>query len=459
MPVKTAGSGRNFPLPKAKILCKLQPEQSGHFTVTNSTTAPVLGCIADDHTGATDIAGLLARSGHRVNLRLGVPEHGVRDHAPFEVIALKCRNLPAPEAVEQARAALLWLQTAGARRFYWKYCSTFDSTPTGNIGPIAEALMADLDSAQTLYCPAFPENGRTVYMGNLFVGAKPLAESPMKDHPLTPMRDSNLLRLLTPQVSGNAGLINHTTIAKGVDAIRSQMANLAGLRISNIVTDAINNQDLRAIAAASHHLPLLTGGSALAMMLPEVYHNNGLLPESKQSTPFPDLGDSRLVLAGSCSAKTREQVAHYLQNAAGYHLDPRDLAEGGLTAVRKWLSRLDPAVPKIIYATTAPEMVAKSQEQLGSHRAAMLIEEAMAQLAKDALKTGIKRIVVAGGETAGAVTRALGIDRMAIGAEIVPGVPWTYCKSRSKPLALALKSGNFGDDDFFERAFLEPDQP
>ena len=427
--------------------------------MTHSTTAPVLGCIADDHTGATDIAGLLARSGHRVNLRLGVPQHGARDYAPFEVIALKSRNLPASDAVEQARAALVWLQNAGAKRFYWKYCSTFDSTPAGNIGPVAEALMADLGSAQTLYCPAFPENGRTVYMGNLFVGAKPLAESPMKDHPLTPMRDSNLLRLLAPQVSGNAGLINRTTIAKDADAIRTQMANLADLHIANVVTDAIDNQDLRAIAAASHQLPLLTGGSALAMMLPEVYHNSGLLPETTPSAPLPDLGDSRLVLAGSCSARTREQVAHYLQNAFGYHLDPRDLAEGGLTAARTWLSRLDPAEPKIIYATTAPEMVTKAQDQLGSHRAAMLVEDAIAQLAKDALKAGIKRLVVAGGETAGAVTRALGIDRMTIGAEIAPGVPWCHCKSRSKPLALALKSGNFGAEDFFERAFPESDHP
>jgi len=427
--------------------------------VTHSLSPPVLGCIADDHTGATDIAGLLARCGHRVNLRLGVPQHGSRDLAPFEVIALKCRNLPATEAVEQARAALTWLQDAGAKRFYWKYSSTFDSTPAGNIGPVSEALMADLEASQTLYCPSYPENGRSVYMGNLFVGAQPLAESPMKDHPLTPMRDSNLLRFLSPQVSGNVGLVNLNIVAKGADAIRTQLANLADLHISNIVTDAVCNDDLRAIAQACHDMPLLTGGSALAMMLPEIYHHTGLLPESEQSERLPDLGDSRLVLAGSCSAMTREQVAHYLESALGYHLDPRDLATEGTDAVRAWLAKQNPNSPKIIYATTAPEMVEKAQQELGSHRAAVLIEDAIAQLAKDALKHGINRIVVAGGETSGAVTRSLAIDHMTIGSEIAPGVPWTHCKSKSKPLLLALKSGNFGQADFFSRAFRELDQP
>lgn len=419
----------------------------------HSSTPPVLGCIADDHTGATDIAGLLARSGYRVNLRLGVPQTASRDLAAFEVIALKCRNLPAVEAIEQARAALAWLQNAGAKRFYWKYCSTFDSTPAGNIGPVAEALLEQLDASQTIYCPAFPENGRTVYMGNLFVGAQPISESPMKDHPLTPMRDSNLLRVLAPQIGGSAGLINRNTVAKGAGSIKAQLANLDEHHIGHVITDAVEAADLLNIARACHEMPLLTGGSALAEVLPALYRSNGLLPASGQADPLPNLGDSRLVLSGSCSARTREQVLYYLENASGYHLDPVDLAESGLADVRAWLARLEPSAPKIIYATTTPEMVARAQQELGTLRAASLVEGAMAQLAQDARKAGIQRLVVAGGETAGAVTKALGISRMTIGREIVAGVPWAHCTSGRTPLNLALKSGNFGAVDFFERAF------
>ena len=203
----------------------------------------VLGCIADDFTGATDLAGLLARSGVRVSLRIGVPDAPPSDPAAFEVIALKCRTAPVAEVVAECRAALKWLQAAGAKRFFWKYCSTFDSTPQGNIGPVAEALMADLGTDQTIYCPAFPENGRAIFMGNLFVGESPLAESPMKDHPLTPMRDSNLMRLLAPQVTKPVGLANRLTVAKGPDALRARLADLAGQGVAHVVVDAVANEE------------------------------------------------------------------------------------------------------------------------------------------------------------------------------------------------------------------------
>ena len=212
--------------------------------------ATILGCIADDFTGATDLAGLLARAGVHVSLRLGLPEAPPQDTAPFEVIALKCRTAPVAEAVAECRDALDWLRAAGASRFFWKYCSTFDSTADGNIGPVAEALMDDLGAEQTIYCPAFPENGRSIFMGNLFVGQQPLAESPMKDHPLTPMRDSNLMRLLEPQVTRPVGLADRLTVAGGKAALGDRLAALKADGVAHVVVDAVANDDLGTIAAA-----------------------------------------------------------------------------------------------------------------------------------------------------------------------------------------------------------------
>ena len=420
----------------------------------------ILGCIADDHTGATDIAGLLARSGIRVSLRLGVPSIPPEqaDLAAFEVIALKCRTSPVDAAVGETLAALDWLQRAGARRFFWKYCSTFDSTDAGNIGPVAQALMAELGCPQTIYCPAFPENGRSVFMGNLFVGEQPISESPMKDHPLTPMRDSNLMRVLAPQVSGKTGLVNRLCVARGSTAIEERLAQLSSEGVAHVVTDAVCNQDLQTIAKACHKMPLLTGGSALAMALPALYQKEGLLPAKTKSALWPQLGDSSLVLSGSCSDMTQQQVAQYLKTAKGYRLDPLVIAKQGPAAARDWLARQNPAAPKIIYATADPESVRQTQQALGTQTASTLIETTLAQLAVQARTLGIRRMVVAGGETSGAITKALGVDQMTIGPEIAPGVPWTSCSSEGTGIALALKSGNFGDVDFFNTAFRRLDK-
>ena len=235
-----------------------------------------LGCIADDFTGATDLAGLLARSGLPVSLRIGTPTD-TADLAPFEVIALKIRTNPVEDAVAQALKALDWLRAGGATQIFWKYCSTFDSTPDGNIGPVSEALMQALGTDQTIYCPAFPENGRSIFMGNLFVGEDPLAESPMKDHPLTPMRDSNLMRLLTPQVTKPVGLANRLTVAAGAQALRQRLADLKAQGVAHVITDAVANDDLHNIAAACRDMPLLTGGSAVAMPLPALFQKAGSL--------------------------------------------------------------------------------------------------------------------------------------------------------------------------------------
>jgi len=413
-----------------------------------------LGCIADDFTGATDLAGLLARSGVKVSLRMGVPKEdpAAAETSAFEVIALKCRTIPAAQAVAEARRALAWLKAAGAKRFFWKYCSTFDSTAEGNIGPVAEALMADLGIDRTIYCPAFPENGRSIFMGYLFVGQKPLAESPMKDHPLTPMRDSNLMRLLEPQVKGNVGLVDRLTVAQGAEALKTRIAELGASGINHIVVDAVANEDLYVIAEGCRDLLLMTGGSAVAMPLPNLYLKDGTLSADAGKPVVPVLGKGSIVLSGSCSAMTRQQVANYLSQAEGYRLDPLALANEGLEEAQSWLAAQGPETPRIIYATADPEDVRKAQEVLGVEKAGAVIEDALAQLALDAREQGVRRFVVAGGETSGAVTKALEVTRLTIGSEIAPGVPWTYSQSGGHDIALALKSGNFGTPTFFADA-------
>ena len=412
----------------------------------------LLGCIADDFTGATDLAGLLARSGVRVSLRLGLPKDTPSDTAPFEVIALKCRTAPVDEAVSECRAALAWLKSAGADRFFWKYCSTFDSTDKGNIGPVAEALMADLGATQTIYCPAFPENGRSIFMGNLFVGQQPLAESPMKDHPLTPMHDSNLMRLLEPQVSQPVGLADRLTVARGTDALRERIEALSTDGVAHVVVDAVANDDLGIIAAACCDMPLLTGGSAVAMPLPNIYRADGSLAADAPAATVPDLVPGAVVLSGSCSAMTNAQVAAYSASAPSFQLDPLQLAEGGVGLALDWLVAQPAGSNPLVYATAAPESVRAAQDKLGVAKAGALVEEALAALATAAFEAGIRRFVVAGGETSGAVAQALGLSRLDIGAEIAPGVPWTFSRVKGEDIAITLKSGNFGNEDFFATA-------
>jgi uncharacterized protein YgbK (DUF1537 family) len=414
----------------------------------------ILGCIADDFTGATDLAGLLARSGVRVRLHTGLPTMPPEgDTAAFEVIALKIRTAPVEQAVSQARAALAWLREAGAERFFWKYCSTFDSTAQGNIGAVSEALMADLGVDKTIYCPAFPENGRRVFMGNLFVHQQPLAESPMKDHPLTPMRDSNVLRLLAPQVAGTVALAAHPHVVEGPQAFAAHLNALFDAGAAHVVIDAIDNGDLRIIAQACRNMALMTGGSALAMPLPGLYLADGLLAADAEKTRTPALPVGAVVLSGSASAMTNLQVADYLaRDVPALQLDPLELAEHGHGAVLDWLAAQDLARAPLVYATTQPEHVRAVQAQLGVERAGAIVEEALAAVAVQARNLGAGRIVVAGGETSGAVTQALGVRQMDVGPEIAPGVPWCFCVSDGYPLALTLKSGNFGSKSFFADA-------
>jgi uncharacterized protein YgbK (DUF1537 family) len=419
------------------------------------------GAIADDFTGATDLAGLLARSGVRVSLRLGVPQEApeATETAAFEVIALKCRTAPVAEAVADCRAALRWLRDAGAQRVFWKYCSTFDSTAQGNIGPVAEALMADLGVAQTIYCPAFPENGRAIFMGNLFVGQAPLAESPMKDHPLTPMRDSNLMRLLAPQVTRPVGLADRLCVARGPAALRARLDALASEGVAHVIVDAVADADLGVIAEACRDMPLMTGGSAVAMPLPGLYAAEGLLPAGAADGLPPAPDGPALLLSGSCSAMTRAQVARQAAKGPSHRLDPLTLAEAGPAAALDWLAQQVPDAAPLIYATAEPAEVAAAQDRLGRARAGEVVETALADIARAALANGTRRFVVAGGESSGAVALALGVARLNIGPEIAPGVPWCFADAGGASIALALKSGNFGTESFFADALARLDVP
>jgi uncharacterized protein YgbK (DUF1537 family) len=414
-----------------------------------------MGCIADDFTGASDLAGLLARSGVRVSLRIGVPDGPPKDTAAFEVIALKIRTEPVEDAVAQARAALAWLRAAGAQRFFWKYCSTFDSTAQGNIGPVSEALMNDIGVAQTIYCPAFPENGRSIFMGNLFVAEQPLSESPMKDHPLTPMRDSNLMRLLTPQVTKPVGLANRLTVARGHAALSDRLDALGREGVAHVVVDAVADGDLEIIAQACADMPLMTGGSAVAMPLPRIWSQAGVLPSEGLTQTRHSVGARAIVLSGSCSAMTNAQVAAFKDEGPALQLDPLALADGGIQGALDWLAAQDAGATPLIYATAAPDKVRAVQERLGVAVAGQLIEDTLAALAVAAHSAGVRRFVVAGGETSGAVTQALGVSQLDIGAEIAPGVPWCFAKKGDHDIALALKSGNFGAKSFFSDALAK----
>lgn len=395
-----------------------------------------LGCIADDYTGATDLAGLLARSGVRVQLHFGLPAADLESSAEIEIIALKCRSIAADAAVESCLQAGRWLQARGASTLYWKYCSTFDSTASGNIGPVAEALLELTGQQQALYCPAFPENGRSVFMGHLFVGDQLLSESSLKDHPLNPMTDANLCRVLAPQVTAPVGLWSRL----------DQRAGNAMPDTRHVIADAVEFSDLEYLIAHTPESVLLTGGSALAMPLPA---HLGLVGD--QSDPLPQVGARSLILSGSCSAMTQQQVAFWREHHPAFQIDP--LRPESVQEALNWWHSQSVETPCLIYATDTPEAVRASQAALGVQEAGERIEQAMGTIAKAATAAGVRRLVVAGGETSGAVTQALAVHQVRVGHEICPGVPWIYAGDASDPIALALKSGNFGGPEFFQDAF------
>ncbi|SHN71913.1 3-oxo-tetronate kinase [Desulfovibrio litoralis] len=434
----------------------------------------ILGCIADDFTGGTDLANTLVRQGMRTVQTCDLPADDLKiPDADAIIVSLKCRSIDPREAVKQCRSALAWLKKQGCQYFLWKYCSTFDSTPKGNIGPVAEALLNDLGADYTIVCPAFPLNGRTIYKGQLFVGDLPLSESSMRNHPVTPMRDSNLIRLLEPQVTEKVGLITWETIRQGADAINKALTQLSSNKVRYIVTDALEDKDLITLAEACSKLSLITGGSGIALGLPEMYRKQGLLKTYNTPVSLPKITGGTVILSGSCSEATRGQLARLAakneensdtSKAPAYpmfQLDPLKISTNPnfIKQAAQWAKEqlLNNRIP-VLYASDAPEAVAAVQKALGQEASGALIENALGELATDLYQAGATHFIVAGGESSGAVVKALKVPALQIGQQIAPGVPWTVSvDTAGKQIAITLKSGNFGGIDFFEQAVaLQP---
>ena len=402
-----------------------------------------LGCIGDDFTGSGDLANTLAKEGLRCVQYVGIPDRPADPGVEAGVVALKSRSIPVDQAVDQSLAALDWLRAQGCTQFFFKYCSTFDSTPEGNIGPVAEALADALDARQVIVCPAFPGTGRSVYQGHLFVHDHLLSESGMQHHPLTPMTDPDLRRWLARQVRGSVGHVGAADVFAGPAAIAAALAreDAGGHRL--IVVDAIRDTDLRAIGAAARDLPLITGGSGVALGLPA---NLGAVPGS---VPWTGQPGPAVALSGSCSQATRAQVAHHAARHPAREVAAAEVISGATTPdeVAAWLMQAG-GLP-LAFSSADPDKVRQAQQEFGAARTSEALEGFFGAVARLCAAAGATRIISAGGETSGAVVGALGLDRLDIGPEIDPGVP----ALRARPdLVVALKSGNFGAPDFFEKA-------
>ena len=419
----------------------------------------LLGAIADDFTGATDLCSMLVRGGMRTVQVIGTPAEGdpVPD-ADAVVVAIKSRTAPVQWAVGESLKALTWLRAAGARQFFFKYCSTFDSTDQGNIGPVTDALIDALGCGFSLHCPAFPANGRTLYHGHLFVGGALLNESGMENHPLTPMKDPNLVRVLSRQTEGTVGLVAFPIVRQGAHAIRDAMTRLKEQGRRHAIVDAVTDAHLIAIGEAASHHALLGGGSGVAMGLPANFHKAGLLPAPADAAALPFIAGGTAVLSGSCSRATLAQLGFIRAHSPVFELDPlaEQKAQGLAAAALAWADAegIDSKRPLVIAASAPPDRVAAAQAALGgSDKAGALLEEAMALIAEGLVARGVRRLVIAGGETSGAIATRLGVRQLRIGTEIDPGVPWTYASGSGPDLLLALKSGNFGGTGFFLKAF------
>ncbi len=423
----------------------------------------LLGCIADDFTGATDLANNLVRAGMRVVQTIGVPTEPLQAQVDAVVVALKSRTLPPDEAVAQSLAALRWLQAQHVEQVYFKYCSTFDSwyrgDVRGNIGPVTAALMAALGCNLTIATPAFPDNQRTVFKGHLFVGDVLLSDSGMKDHPLTPMNDANLVRVLQAQCQRPVGLVDYRVMAQGADAIRTRLDQLRRDGMAVAVVDALSNDDLIRLGPALKGMPLITAGSGVAIGLPA---NWGLKP-TPATSQLPPPGGWQAVVSGSCSQATRGQVARFqARGGAAWAIDPLMLTDDAAVdrCVEQAVAWATPRLtqgPVLIYSTADPVQVQAVQQQWGVQAAGERVEQTLARIAQGLVRAGVRQLVVAGGETSGACVQALQISQLQIGAQIDPGVPWCHAHSPlvDEALHLTLKSGNFGGEDFFHQAFVQ----
>ena len=415
-----------------------------------------LGCIADDFTGASDLANNLVRAGMRVVQTIGVPTSPLAAHVDAVVVALKSRTIAPQDAIAQSLAALSWLQAQGAQQIYFKYCSTFDSTAKGNIGPVTEALMDALGTDFTIAKPAFPDNNRTVFKGYLFAGDTLLNESGMQNHPLTPMTDANLVRVLQTQTRRVVGLVDYTVVARGAQAVAERIAQLKAAGVGVAIVDAISNDDLMRLGPALKGMPLVTAGSGVAIGLPQ---NFGVAP-SAQASVLPEATGLQAIVSGSCSLATNAQVQAFITaGRPALAIDPLRVASGmasGVDVVAEtlaWAAPLLQSGPVLVYSTAESAAIKAVQSKLGVEEAGALVERTLAAVAKCLVTLGVRQLIVAGGETSGACVQALGITQMQIGPQIAPGVPWCFAQSNNVPLHITLKSGNFGGNDFFTDAF------
>jgi uncharacterized protein YgbK (DUF1537 family) len=416
--------------------------------------ALLLGAIADDFTGATDLANTLVRGGMRTIQTIGVPAASAAlDEADAIVVALKSRSIEAEEAVRLSLEALAALQARGATKFIFKYCSTFDSTDHGNIGPVADALLDQLGSDMTIFCPAFPENGRRVFNGYLFVNDVLLSESGMEKHPITPMTDPNLLRVLGRQTKHKVGKIDLARVRRGEAAIRTAIMEARAHGVRHLVVDAAGDEDLHAIGLGTEELRLITGGSGIALGLPSLFVRLGMLERGPGVDALPHVDGPAVVLSGSCSRATLAQVEYMRARRPTFSIDTTalDRADGLVESALTWAGDHLHEAPILISASAPPDQVAQTQARFGKEKAGERIEHVFGTIAHELRARGVRRFVVAGGETSGAVVRELGVSALRIGRQIDPGVPWTETVG-SPAIALALKSGNFGSEDFFLRA-------
>ncbi len=412
----------------------------------------LLGCIADDFTGATDLANNLVRAGMRTMQTIGVPQAPLDADIDAVVVALKSRTIAPDEAVAQSLEALRWLQAQGVQQIYFKYCSTFDSTAQGNIGPVTEALMDALKTAFTIATPAFPDNKRSVFKGYLFVGDVLLSESGMQNHPLTPMGDANLVRVMQAQTRRKVGLIDYSAVAQSADAVQSRITELQAQGFGVAIVDAVTNDDLLRLGPALKGMPLVTAGSGVAIGLPQ---NFGIQP-SLQASALPPATGLQAVVSGSCSLATNRQVAAFIEaGRPALAIDPLQIASGAdvVGDVLNWAAPLLADGPVLVYSTAETGSVKSIQSQLGVEAAGAMVERTIAAIARGLVERGVRQLIVAGGETSGACVQALEISQMQIGPQIDPGVPWCHAQTPLGAIHITLKSGNFGTDDFFTKAF------
>lgn len=407
----------------------------------------LLGCIGDDFTGSSDLANTLSKQGMACVQYVGVPDGPAADHVEAGVVALKSRSIDPGDAVRQSLAALHWLQAQGCTQFFFKYCSTFDSTQDGNIGPVADALAEALGAHKVIVCPAFPGAGRSLYNGHLFVNDTLLNESGMQNHPLTPMTDPDIRRWLAPQTKHGVGHVAAAHVFEGAEAIRLALEaeHAAGKRL--IVVDALRDADLIEIGKAADELPLITGGSGVALGLPGNFARRGQI--SQTGAIWRGQAGKCVVLSGSCSSATRRQIARHRQSNPTFEIDASEVITGALApqTVTDWLLQAE-GVP-LAYSSADPDAVAVVQAQFGRAKSAAALEAFFASLARQLVDAGVGKILTAGGETSGAIVEGLKLTTLEIGPEIDPGVP---ALRGGDGFVIALKSGNFGAEDYFAKA-------